>query len=255
MIEVNFPIIFYSAVLGLIMGSFLSMLIPRLHNEEKGIFLGRSHCTTCGHKLSFLNLIPFFSFIFQKGKCSFCKNKIPFFYLLIEIFSALTFILVALSETEIEQVIGKFLLFSVLIFIFFYDILYKEIHDIVMIPGIILALFYGFFSNKGLDASLLGAALGGLFFFAQYLISKGKWVGSGDIRIGIFMGLILGPSLTILSLIISYIIGSLIGIFLLIANKANNKTTIPLGPFLVIGTMISYFAGYKIIDWYMNLMI
>ena len=254
--------ILYASILGLMMGSFLSMLIPRLHKEEKGIVFGRSHCSTCGHKLSILNLIPFFSYIFQGGKCSFCKKNIPLFYIAIEIFTVLTFLLITITENNFgaydfhhEEWLGKFLLFSVLIFIFFYDLLYKEIHDIILIPGIILALIYGYFSDQGLEASLLGGLLGALFFLSQYLISKGKWIGSGDIRIGIFMGLILGIKLTVLALIISYILGSIVGIFLLATKKADKKTSIPLGPFLVIGTMISYFAGLEIIDWYMNLMI
>ena len=240
----------YAFLIGLIVGSFLSMLIPRLHNEESGIFFGRSHCAKCKHKLGAANLIPLISFLVQKGKCAFCDKKISVIYPLIELTSALTFLALSYQENFIINAI----LFSILIFIFFYDFLYQEIHDVVMIPGILLALIFSIYLGN-VETALLGSAIGILFFGLQWIISKGKWLGSGDIRIGAFMGLILGWEMTLVAIMISYLLGSIYSIYLLATKQASKKTAIPLGPFLSLGTAIAFFYGEAIIDCYLNFMI
>lgn len=233
-------------LLGLIVGSFLSMLIPRLHFEEKGIFFGRSHCGKCKKTLGTRDLIPVFSYLINLGRCRFCKKKISIFYPAIELTTALTFAALYFHNPSIEVLIPNLVNFSILIFIFFYDLRFKEIHDAVMLPGIVLAFLFAVVSGNISDASI-GAAIGFFFFGFQYWISKGRWIGIGDLRIGVFMGLILGWERMLLALFIGYILGSLIGIALIIKNKANMKTALPLGPFLVAGTVISFFFAEELI--------
>jgi leader peptidase (prepilin peptidase)/N-methyltransferase len=169
-------------VLGLIVGSFLSMLIPRLHFEEKGIFLGRSHCAKCKKTLAARDLIPLFSFLLNGGKCRFCKKKISFFYPALELTTALTFLGLYFYNPELEILIPNLINFTILLFIFFYDLRFKEIHDGVMIPGIILAFLLAIIGGNLASASL--GALIGFAFSASILISKGKWIGLGDLIIG-----------------------------------------------------------------------
>jgi len=238
--------------LGLIMGSFLSMLIPRLHNGDKGIISGRSKCPFCKKILGALELIPLFSFIFQKGECKECKKKIPFWYPAIEITMAAGFL-------GITYYFGTFMemgiwaaLYWIFLYIFFYDLRYKEIHDVVLIPGIIFALGASFFIGDPIS-SLIGAAIAILFFGVQFVVSRGKWLGSGDIFIGAFMGLVLGWELTLVAIFISYILGSVIGVGLMIFNKAKGETAVPLGPFLVLGSMIAFLYGDQLIQLYLGL--
>lgn len=242
--------LFYSAIIGLIVGSFLSMLIPRLHNGEAGIFFGRSQCSKCKYQLCAINLIPLISFLLQKGKCTFCHAKISSVYPIIELSTAITFITLSFRENFIINAI----LFSILLFIFFYDLLYKEIHDAVMIPGIVFAVISAIILGN-LESSLFGALIGIAFFGLQWLISKGKWLGSGDIRIGAFMGLMLGWQLTIVAIMSAYLLGTIYSLYLLARKKATEKTAIPLGPFLSLGTALAFFYGESIIDRYLNLMI
>lgn len=254
-------------ILGLSVGSFLNVLIPRLKSGKKGIISGRSTCPSCKTKLKTLDLIPLLSFLLLKGKCRYCKSPIPIFYPLIELSCGILFLLTATnlfpsflqtpSFLNIHFLVLILFLFYVtaLIFIFFYDLLYLEISDTVLIPIIIIALLASFiphpYTPNTIDA-LLGAAIPLALFAAQILLSKGKWLGGGDLRIGAFIGLILGFEQVILALVLTYIIGAIIAIFLLATKKARRDTPIPFGPFLVAGTLLSLFYGKGIIDWYLN---
>lgn len=239
-----------SMVLGLIVGSFLSMLIPRLHNDEKGIVFGRSHCSRCKHVLTAKELIPLVSYLVQGGKCKKCKKSIGAVYPLTELATALTFGALFAYTMYWPEFLIYAILFSILIFIFVYDLRYKEIHDAVMLPGIFLAFAASFLVGDPIS-SLIGAAIGVGFFGIQWLISRGQWVGSGDMRIGAFMGFMLGWEKMILALVFAYILGSIIGVALLASKKADRKTALPLGPFLVAGTVVAFFWGQNLIEWYL----
>jgi prepilin signal peptidase PulO-like enzyme (type II secretory pathway) len=245
-------IITLSILLGLIMGSFLSMLIPRLHFGEKGIVKGRSKCPKCKNTLTVFELIPVLSYVLQAGKCKHCKKTISAWYPVIELSTALTFLWMALTfEAPLEAALWALLMW-VLLYIFFYDLRYKEIHDVVMIPGIILAFAFSFVIGDPLS-SIIGGAIGLAFFGIQYVVSRGKWLGSGDLLIGSFMGLMLGWQLTLVALFTGYVLGSIVGIFLICTGKAKGNTSLPLGPFLVTGSMIAFSCGDLIINWFLGL--
>lgn len=241
-------------VLGLIVGSFLSMLIPRLHYEEKGIFFGRSHCSNCKKTLAARDLIPLFSFLINGGKCRFCKKKVSIFYPSIELTTALTFVALCVAHTNLVHFVISAFFFTILIFIFFYDLRFQEIHDGVMLPAILIAAVLVYFFGD-IYSSLIAAAIAVFFFGGQYVISKGKWIGIGDLRIGIFMGLMLGWQKLLIAIFIAYILGSIIGLSLIALKKAGAKTAVPLGPFLVIGAAIAYFFGDQLIRQYYLFMI
>lgn len=241
-----------SIVLGLIVGSFLSMLIPRLHEEKPGIVNGRSECPHCGHRLGVLDLVPLLSYLFLRGRCHYCKKAISAWYPLTELSTALLFGSLFLREGDWGHFLWLAPLFAVLVFIFFYDLRYKEIHDAVMAPGIVWALLASY-TIGDLKMSLIGAAIGITFFGLQYLISKGRWIGSGDLRIGAFMGILLGWPGTLVGLFLSYILGSVIGVALLALKKAGPGTAVPLGPFLVLGTLLSFFWGDPLLAFYLSL--
>jgi prepilin signal peptidase PulO-like enzyme (type II secretory pathway) len=241
-----------SMILGLIVGSFLSMLIPRLHEDKKGIVAGRSECPHCHHTLGVLDLIPLLSYLALRGRCRYCKKPITAWYPLTELATALLFGSLFLSTADWANFLWLAPLFAVLVFIFFYDLRYKEIHDAVMAPGIVYALFLAWQMGH-LQDSLLGAAIPVIFFGLQYLLSRGRWIGSGDLRIGAFMGAMLGWEATLLALLLSYVLGSVIGIVLLVTKKADGQTAVPLGPFLVLGTLLSFFWGDQLLAFYLSL--
>ncbi|KKP38089.1 MAG: type IV prepilin leader peptidase PilD, leader peptidase (prepilin peptidase) / N-methyltransferase [Candidatus Peregrinibacteria bacterium GW2011_GWF2_33_10] len=268
--------IIFLLVLGTFIGSFLSVLIPRLYHDIPGIIAGRSHCSKCQKKLSPSELIPIISYVILKGKCSKCKKEISLFYPLIELSTGILFAIslplvkifsitpFSLNSQNLlvtpdfwEFMIWIFIL-TMLVFIFFYDARYYSIDDRVMIPALILtAILIALLpTNKFLPdikSALLGALIPFLFFLVQILISKGKWIGTGDLRIGLFIGLILGWPKIIIGLFLSYIIGSIFGIILALQKGSIKNIKIPFGPFLTLGTFITIFAGDVIWQWYLNL--
>lgn len=139
--------------------------------------------------------------------------------------------------------------------IFFYDYLYQEIPDSLSIPAIIIAFAKGITLS---DPTILSMIIGGAgiftFFFLQILISKGKWIGGGDLRMGVLMGILLGWEKGLIALVIAYILGSIISLILIFSGKANRKSAIAFGPFLIIGTTIMVFFGDLILISYLSLL-
>lgn len=238
---------------GLLAGSFLSMLIPRLHFGEKGIVNGRSHCANCKKTLRARDLIPLFSYLWLGGKCHSCKKNISFWYPITELVSALLFAALYLQVQNWELFAWLAPHFFVLLFIFFYDLRYQEIHDAVMLPAIAFAFIATFWIGD-VQSGVMGAAVGVGFFGLQYLISRGKWIGSGDLRIGAFMGFLLAWPMTLLAIMVSYMIGSVVSLYLLATKAATAKTAIPLGPFLVAGTVLAFFFGDPILELYLSIL-
>ncbi len=259
-------------ILGAVIGSFISVIIYRIKHNKKGIIFSRSYCPHCQKKLKYHHLIPIFSFAFLRGKCAYCGEKISSHYLFLELFTAIVFVLTFLNwnflvaipsvvdprliDYSIDWKIFEFFTFylieiSILIGIFFYDLMYKEIPDRLSLTGIGVAIAAGLVlgTPSALDMLLGGIAICA-FFFLQFLISKGKWIGGGDLRLGALMGVLLGLKMGILALILSYLIGTLFTLPLLITKKLNRKSAIPFGPFLVTATLITLFIGEEILNWY-----
>ncbi len=135
--------------------------------------------------------------------------------------------------------------------IFFYDLLYKEILDRFSLVAAVIAIA----GNLSLELiPLTEMLMGGLsifgFFAIQYILSKGTWIGGGDLRMGILMGFLLGLKLGLVALASAYIIGGIMSVYLLLTGKVTRKTAIPFGPFLVIGILMAIFYGEIIIAFY-----
>ncbi len=268
----NYLIYILIFIFGSCIGSFLNVVILRLKANEKFVF-GRSHCVNCNHQLKWFENIPLLSFVFLKGKCLKCKQKISLQYFFVELSTGILFFLAFLKVFEVLDispglgVVNIFLLLfyfitiSFLIIIFVYDLKYYLILDKISIPAIAVVLFFQaflLFLNKNLlftDYLLFifsGIIISG-FFLLQFIISKGKWIGGGDIRLGFLMGIILGFPMSLVALFLSYILGLIVSLPLLIIGKKRMKSEIPFGTFLVAGTIITMFLGDKILNWYLNL--
>lgn len=244
-------------ILGACMGSFFSVVICRVRSGQKGILFGRSNCPDCKKILNPKNLIPVISYIIQKAKCSHCEKKISAIYPSLEIVTALLFLLAyLLSPFNTLYLIILLLIFSGLSLIFFYDVLYQEIPDRFSIPTIILSLVLIFLNpDLSIQDALIGALIPTIFFGLQFALSKGTWIGGGDLRLGIIMGLLLGTKNVIVALFLSYILGAVLSVFLIASKKLNKKSQIAFGPFLIIGTIITLFYGNQIIETYLNLIL
>lgn len=244
-------------ILGSIVGSFLNCLAWRLKNNKKFI-LERSLCPACGKQLAWYENIPLFSYLFLKGRCRTCQAKIPLYYFLMEFLTGALFVFIGWFNYNsfhfnLYNLIFELIIASVLVFIFLYDALYKEI-----LPGVIwiatsLVLARLLFLEKPDYLSVFYGILFGFGFFAlQYIVSKGRWIGGGDVRFGILIGALLGIAKTIIAFLTAYWLGALIGIILIILKKRKMGSEIPFGTFLVVGTLVAMYWGEDIIGWYMN---
>ena len=262
-----FETILYSIFIflfGSAIGSFLNVVSLRAP-KRKSIIKNRSHCPKCKHDLSAFDLIPVFSFLFLRGRCRYCKKKISWQYPLVEAATGIIF-LAGFLVLGISLEFFFFMIYaSFLIAIFVLDYTKYIIPDFLSVPAGLSAflgsiiitiadssspsfhLFPALFSNLG-----WAILIGGGFFLAQFLISKGRWVGGGDIRLGAVMGLMLGFPNIIAALGIAYVIGALWGIGLIILRRKTIKGVLPFGTFLTVSTIICLLWGDEIVKAYLG---
>jgi len=246
---------------GLATGSFLNSIIYRLKTGESFLFK-RSYCPYCKHKLNWQDLIPIFSFITLKGKCRYCKKLISLQYSLVELVTAILFVLIfkltisnqQLTSFSILNTCFLFLVSCFLIVIFVYDLKHYIIPDKIIYPAIGITFLYNIFYSYFILNTLYSAFGAAIFFLAIVLISKGRWMGVGDVKLVLFMGLFLGFPSILVALFFAFFLGAIIGIGLILTGKKTLKSEVPFGPFLVTGTFIALFLGNQIINCYLNLL-
>lgn len=256
-------IVVFIFILGLFIGSFLNVVILRLHRQESFV-KGYSKCLFCGHRLYPRDLVPLFSYLQLRGKCRYCHQHFSAQYPAVEFMTALAFSLVFINIfphfdqmtiywQSLVQLFLWLILTAFLIIIFVYDLRYYLILDIVIIPAVILAFVFNMILGISPLGMLLAALVGGGFFLLQYVISKGKWIGGGDIRLGALMGFVLGWPNILTGLFLAYILGSIVSIGLLLFDKKNMSDKVPFGTFLSIATFLTMLYGQHLVNWYLNL--
>lgn len=245
-------------IFGLSVGSFLNVVILRF-DELKTIIKVRSHCPKCKKELPWYDLVPLLSYLLLAGKCRWCKKAISVQYPLVEVTTALLFILIYVKFGISIQSLFLALIGSLSIIIAAYDILHYEVPDILTYFAIVLAAglalyLIGTTGQFRLAEAWLPYAYGliiGLGFLGiLVIVSRQKWMGAGDILLGAFMGIFLGYPKIILALFLAFIIGSIISIILLGLKKKTLKDAVPFGPFLLIAAWISLFWGDSLINLY-----
>ena len=237
---------------GLVVGSFLNALIWRLHSKESVVF-GRSMCPHCRQTLSAKDLVPLLSFAYLRGRCRHCQAKISWQYPLVELVTALLFVLAYALQPQLLTLTRNLFLLCVLIVIFVYDLRWQLILDRVTIPAIAIIFVLNLFLGNSIWSLLLAAAVGFGFFGLQYLASSGRWIGGGDLRLGVLMGVALGWPNILVGLLLAYIIGAAVALALLLTGNVNRKTPIAFGTFLAVGSVIALFWGEQLINWYFSL--
>lgn len=277
---------------GLAVGSFLNAVIwrmaafqegePRPAGREKGesALKGRSYCPHCRHQLSWEDLIPVVSFVLLGGKCRYCKKRISLQYPVIELSTALLFLLIFNFEFLIFNQFSQFLIFetlylliiaSLLIVLFVYDLRHYILPDTIIFLAIGLVFGYHLFllviknwdlirnlkleirNFETLANPLLAGVLASAFFLAIFLLSRGRAMGFGDVKLAFFMGLFLGWPNILVALFVAFFLGAIIGLGLIVLQKKGLKSEIPFGPFLIIGTFAALFWGTEFVDWYAGL--
>lgn len=264
-------------LLGLCFGSFVNALVWRIHKQETGktgrskstrgkysIATGRSMCVDCGHTLEPKDLIPVLSWLSLRGKCRYCHKSISWQYPLVELLTAAIFVL---SYTYWPSTLTGYGLFQYCLWLVFvvglmalavYDLRWMLLPNRIIYPllglAIVQQLVAVIFYGQGLHYLLqvwMSILIGGGMFALIYFVSKGKWIGFGDVRLGTLLGLLLGaPDLAMLMIFVSSILGTILVIPLLLTGKAKYSTKLPYGPLLIVGAVIVRLFGASIIVWY-----
>lgn len=261
-------------IFGAIIGSFINSLVYRLNSQE-GPWPKRSYCPHCRQSLGLADLIPIFSFLALKGNCRYCGKKISWQYPLVEVVTAILFVfvfwrlslgvgLISVLEfrcSDILLLLYLLLTAFLMVVIFISDLRYYIIPDVIIYPAIIVSgiwnIVYGIFSpDAGYHIlNTFSAAIGAsLFFLFIILLSRGKWMGWGDVKLAVWMGLLLGCPNILVALFLAFSAGALIGTGLIVCKKKSLKSEVPFGPFLIGGTFIALFWGEKIVNWYVYLL-
>ncbi len=261
-------IIFF--ILGLIIGSFLNVVILRL-NTKKSLG-GRSACMSCRNALSWFELIPLFSFLGLGGRCRNCKSKISFQYPLVEFTSGLIFaVLFVKFQNLFFTNIAAFtvyyayyaVVFSILLVIATYDLKHKIIPDVLAFILGLITFVALFFLGNGMNLTFHMPStyqfLSGIFialpFALLWLVSSGRWMGLGDAKLALGIGWFLGVSLALSALVVAFWSGAIIGIALVAISKHGKmrrlgmKSEIPFAPFLVLGAFAAFIFNLNLFNF------
>lgn len=274
--------LFVIFVFGLCMGSFLNVCSFRIAQGQSIIWPG-SRCQNCKTRLRALDNIPILSYILLGGRCRHCKVKLSLQYPIVEGAVGILSVLIALSlgldlrilrhvaiAPRLLEATGWFSLCFFVILIGTIDHRTGLVPDVVSLPGIgcgvvFVALLWKVGGPPNTHrllpsplamtplSSLWGIMIGGGLFFAVVLLSNGRMMGGGDIRIGALLGAYMGLRLALLSVLIASIVGTALFLPGLIAGRVSRKTEIRFGPLLSFGAIVSSFFGRSLINWYWGL--
>lgn len=240
-------------IIGLLVGSFLNVVIYRM-DDLRTILITRSHCPKCKKEIKWFDLIPFISFFLLKTRCRNCGKSISWQYPLVELGTALLFVCIYLHFGLNSYSILLLLLSCFLIVIFVYDLLYSIIPDEILWPAaIIWAIYLIFTGANSMLASLYGLIIAVGFLGGIYLLGRGKWMGLGDVKLAVLLGMMTPFPDIFITLFFAFIIGSIYGLLQVAYHQKTLKSELPFGPFLIIGLYISLFWGDKIINWYLKI--
>lgn len=251
-------ILVYLTGLGLIVGSFLNVVIFRGVREESFV-TGRSKCLSCEKMIAWYDNIPLTSYLILRGRCRHCQAPISWQYPLVELVTGVLFLLVGAvffeSTSMLSWLVTGWLLIvsSLLVLIVVGDIKSMEISLAELIAVNVVTVAYlvvrwRFFEHQvawqqtTLWQGILGGLIAGGFFFALVYFSRETWMGWGDVWLGTLGGLAVGAWYILPMLTLSFALGALYGIGLLILRQKSLKTEVPFAPFLALGILVTVFG-------------
>jgi leader peptidase (prepilin peptidase)/N-methyltransferase len=251
--------------LGLILGSFVNALVWRMH-EGRDWVRERSECTHCHHRLAAKDLVPVISWLALRGKCRYCHKPIhdnPLTELAVPALLVLSYLSWPLDFHGAGLVTFVFWCVFIVGFVALaaYDFRWFMLPNKIVFPLIglaalqvlVVAAMTG--DVRALGSAILGALVVGGLFYVLFQLSGGAWIGGGDVKLGIALGLLAGGFFEgLLLLFVASITAMLATIPMIVKGKAHRKAHVPFGPFLILGLIVVQLYGSAIINWYTGLL-
>ena len=240
-----------AVVFGLIIGSFLNVVIARVP-ARKSLWKPGSSCPGCDAAIAWHDNVPVLSFAALRGKCRRCGIGIPWRYPIVEATTAALFGLAYWRFGPTPDFIAAALLLSMLVAITGIDFQHQIIPDVISLPGIVA----GFLANLATGRvpwmeSAIGIIVGGGTFLVIILASGGG-MGGGDMKLGAMLGAFLGWKVVLLTIFIAVVLGGALAVALIASGVRGRKDPIPFGPFLAAGGAVSLFWGERVVRWYLD---
>jgi leader peptidase (prepilin peptidase) / N-methyltransferase len=243
-------------VAGLVIGSFLNVVIARLPEGRSLVYPG-SACPACGAPIPWYDNIPLVSFAALRGRCRACGMPISWRYPLVEALTGALFGAAGLAFANTLEAAVAAALLATLLALTMIDLERQIIPDVISLPGILA----GFLANLATGRvswvdSLLGIVVGGGVLLAIAVV--GSWLagqdamGGGDIKLAAMLGAFLGWKVLLLSLFVSAVGGGILAAILMGSGLRGRKDPLPFGPFLAAGGAVGLFWGERMVRWYLN---
>lgn len=245
-------VVAFVALFGLVIGSFLNVVIARVP-ERRSLVRPGSACPGCGNPIAWYDNLPVVSFFALAGRCRACAAPISWRYPFVESLTAALFVLawVVFASSLVEFFIAAVLL-SALIAVTVIDLQYQIIPDAITVPGVVVGLLASLVRERvsWLEA-LLGVLVGTMLFVAVIVLSRGG-MGGGDLKLGAMLGAFLGWEALLVALFVAVLVGGAMAVMLLATRRLARKDAIPFGPFLALGGTVALFWGNALVAWYLS---
>lgn len=254
--EVMIGLLIVTFLLGITIGSFINVCIVRLP-ENKNIITEPSHCMNCNYRLQWYDLVPLVSWLVLKGKCRKCGKPISKQYPIIEAVNGIAWVLIVIIRGFRYDLVYDmttvcyFALFSALLVLSVIDFRTYEIPLGCNIFILAVGLIHLIMDYSNWLQYVIGLTAVSLFLYIIYVVSKGRGIGGGDVKLMAACGLLLGWKYNIIAFIVGCVLGSVIHIARMKISKKDH--VLAMGPYLSMGVMIAVLWGDKIIDWYLGM--
>lgn len=237
-------------VLGLMVGSFLNVCIQRIPKGQSVLY-PPSRCRACGSSIGRRYLVPVANYIFLKGKCRYCGDRIPPVYPVVELTTAVLYTIAFYRFGNGIMFFKSIVLMPVLLVTAIIDLKEQIIPDCFIVFGLASGTAFALAGgSRFLRDALLGAVIGGGILLAIALVSKGG-MGWGDVKLSAVIGLFLGWQSTLVTLYISFVSGGVFSLLLLLTGKKGRKDPVPFGPFLSGSAALALLFGKRLFSFWL----
>ena len=242
-----------AGVLGACIGSFLNVVIYRLPLGQS-LVAPPSRCPRCGYRLKWYDNVPVFGWLLLGGRCRECQNKISIQYPIVELLTAVLFVVVVWLTPPGPLLLTRLLLVCILIALFGIDLEHQILPNTITLPGIAAGLLLSTIAPPGIRNAAIGAVLGGGVLYAiawgYYLWRREEGLGMGDVKMLAMIGAFLGWKAVLVTLVLSSFSGAFLGMALIALQRGNMKLALPFGTFLSVGALAAMLVGEPLAAWY-----